>query len=205
MQVNLQVSEAGPSKGPRHQASLSQSSTKDLPPTPISPTIHGRPTHVQAIHDFNPLLLASAAGSTSSANMYLPFKAGEIIRVHVRDTTGWWDGEISVVDAEEEARKGPRRGWFPSNYVREMGVDGVSTSWSVGSLSRASPPIAEANLIPNPRRLPVPNLATNRYLQLITGINHPLRITVGYRVRLTLRPYRRDLRLCPSCHNPFKL
>ena len=57
--------------------------------------------------------------------MYLTFKAGEIIRVHVRDATGWWDGEISTA-LEQEERNGPRRGWFPSNYVKEMGWDGVS-------------------------------------------------------------------------------
>ena len=65
--------------------------------------------------------------------MYLTFKAGEIIHVHVRDGTGWWDGEIRMAvekgadkEKETEVRGGPRRGWFPSNYVREMGWDGVS-------------------------------------------------------------------------------
>ena len=57
--------------------------------------------------------------------MYLNFKGGEIIRVHVRDASGWWDGEIGMA-TEVERRDGPRRGWFPSNYVREMGWDGVS-------------------------------------------------------------------------------
>jgi len=87
------------------------------------------PTHAQAIHDFDPSLLASTSTASSSPNMYLNFKAGEIIRVHVRDGTGWWDGEISSV-VEAEKRDGPRRGWFPSNYVREMGWDGVSLSVS---------------------------------------------------------------------------
>nr|XP_019014811.1 uncharacterized protein I206_00897 [Kwoniella pini CBS 10737]OCF53592.1 hypothetical protein I206_00897 [Kwoniella pini CBS 10737] len=98
------------------------------PPTPISPHHAPRlPTHVQAIHDFDPSLLAST--SASNSNMYLNFKSGEIIRVHVRDATGWWDGEISgtarlVHETEEHTVKGVRRGWFPSNYVREMGWDG---------------------------------------------------------------------------------
>jgi hypothetical protein len=55
--------------------------------------------------------------------MYLCFRAGDVIRVYSRDERGWWDGEVA--NATEE-REGPRRGWFPSNYVREMGWDGVS-------------------------------------------------------------------------------
>jgi len=66
-------------------------------------------------------------------NMYLAFYAGEILRVHVRDATGWWDGEIASVNdtGDPEPRKGPRRGWFPSNYVREMGWVWVSLSFSL--------------------------------------------------------------------------
>ncbi|WVW82416.1 hypothetical protein I302_104426 [Kwoniella bestiolae CBS 10118] len=103
-----------PSSSSYHSTSEAGPSTQQVqsPPTPISPTNPTRlPTHVQAIHDFDPSLLAST--SASNMNMYLSFKAGEIIRVHVRDATGWWDGEIRL-----------RRGWFPSNYVREMGWDG---------------------------------------------------------------------------------
>jgi son of sevenless-like protein len=36
----------------------------------------------------------------------LSFRAGQVIRVLNRDTSGWWDGELEG-----------RRGWFPSNYV----------------------------------------------------------------------------------------
>lgn len=84
--------------------------------------------HVQAIHDFHYSLLASTA--TSNPGTYLSFQAGDVIRVHTRDPSGWWDGEISgsasewSMDAEtERTEMGPRRGWFPSNYVREMGWD----------------------------------------------------------------------------------
>lgn len=38
----------------------------------------------------------------------LPFYAGQIIRVHYKDQSGWWDGECGNV-----------RGWFPSNYLLE--------------------------------------------------------------------------------------
>lgn len=84
-------------------------------------------THVQAIHDFDPLSVPSAAADPS---MYLCFKAGEIIRVYTRDERGWWDGEVTASadggSAPSSPRKGPRRGWFPSNYVKELGWDGVS-------------------------------------------------------------------------------
>lgn len=53
-------------------------------------------------------------------NMYLKFKAGEVIRVWSKDEKGWWDGEITAAGAEDEGRGGPRRGWFPSNYVKEI-------------------------------------------------------------------------------------
>jgi son of sevenless len=36
----------------------------------------------------------------------LAFRAGQVIHVLNRDTSGWWDGELEG-----------RRGWFPSNYV----------------------------------------------------------------------------------------
>jgi son of sevenless len=36
----------------------------------------------------------------------LSFRAGQVIHVLNRDTSGWWDGELEG-----------RRGWFPSNYV----------------------------------------------------------------------------------------
>ncbi|KAK8866035.1 hypothetical protein IAR55_001186 [Kwoniella newhampshirensis] len=93
--------------------SQTPASQSDAGPSTLPP-----PTHVQAIHDFDPSLLAST--SSTPSNLYLTFKAGEIIRVHVRDATGWWDGEISGRTGEDQ---GVRRGWFPSNYVREMGWD----------------------------------------------------------------------------------
>jgi son of sevenless len=36
----------------------------------------------------------------------LSFRAGQVIHVLNRDSSGWWDGELEG-----------RRGWFPSNYV----------------------------------------------------------------------------------------
>lgn len=99
----------------------------DRQSTPASP-ISASPkfSHAQAIHDFDPSLIAST--SSSSSNLYLSFKAGEIIRVHVRDPTGWWDGEItSRVTADNDGRT-LRRGWFPSNYIREIDWDPASLS-----------------------------------------------------------------------------
>lgn len=53
--------------------------------------------YVLALHDFAP---------TSQSADCLYFKAGEVIHVLNRDTSGWWDGQL-----------GGKRGWFPSNYV----------------------------------------------------------------------------------------
>ena len=42
----------------------------------------------------------------------LSFRAGQVIHVLNRDSSGWWDGELDG-----------RRGWFPSNYVTsEVGL-----------------------------------------------------------------------------------
>lgn len=53
--------------------------------------------YVLAMHDFAP-----QQGSTTC----LSFRAGQVIHVLNRDSSGWWDGELDG-----------RRGWFPSNYV----------------------------------------------------------------------------------------
>lgn len=130
---------AGPSQYGQHHHSTSSSSTfhstsatnSGVPPSPISPGRDEPPTHVQAIHDFSPASLTSASAA-ANPGMYLSFKNGEVIRVHARDPTGWWDGEIATKindDVASENRTGPRRGWFPSNYVREMGHDGVSFAY----------------------------------------------------------------------------
>ncbi|OXC67953.1 hypothetical protein AYX13_03406 [Cryptococcus neoformans] len=109
----------------------------DRQSTPTSPISRSpKFSHAQAIHDFDPSLLAST--SSSSSNLYLSFKAGEIIRVHVRDPTGWWDGEIpSRVAADNDGRT-LRRGWFPSNYIREIEWDPTHRR-SESSMSVASP------------------------------------------------------------------
>jgi hypothetical protein len=72
--------------------------------------------YVQAIHAFDPANLASTSAAAAS-NMYLCFKAGEVIRVWSTDEKGWWDGEVTR-DLGDKGEKGPRRGWFPSNYVK---------------------------------------------------------------------------------------
>ncbi|EIW72489.1 hypothetical protein TREMEDRAFT_25574 [Tremella mesenterica DSM 1558] len=82
------------------------------PPTPTSPAPHGL---VQAIHDFEPAMVPTPL--PDDGHTYLHFTAGEIIRVHRKAHTGWWDGEI-VSDREDV--RGPRRGWFPNNYARKI-------------------------------------------------------------------------------------
>jgi len=95
--------------------------TPSSPPTRTSSLVAGvgvaRANYVQAIHDFDPSIMPTGA---LTHNMYLSFKGGEVIRVHGRDPSGWWDGEVS--------RSGQtHRGWFPSNYVREVDWDEVGT------------------------------------------------------------------------------
>ena len=187
MQNQRQEPLAGPSKYTHHQTDSTISSshiTAGAPPTPVSP--HPRPAHVQAIHDFDPSLLASTSSATSNPNMYLSFTAGEIIRVHVRDATGWWDGEISAARYDEEReKKGPRRGWFPSNYVREMGWDGVRLALllCIALLSSAnvesSPSTSAVHQSPSRNRLLVPGLEINPFLSLtlVKLLLHPMSLT----------------------------
>ncbi|KAF9533235.1 ras guanine nucleotide exchange factor domain-containing protein [Crepidotus variabilis] len=67
-------------------------------PSPgIDDTVRLGPEYVLAMHDYVP-----ATGNATC----LAFKAGQVIHVYNRDSSGWWDGEIEG-----------RRGWFPSNYV----------------------------------------------------------------------------------------
>lgn len=53
--------------------------------------------YVLAMHDYAPQHQSATC---------LSFRAGQVIHVLNRDTSGWWDGELEG-----------RRGWFPSNYV----------------------------------------------------------------------------------------
>ncbi|KAJ6585127.1 ras guanine nucleotide exchange factor domain-containing protein [Mycena capillaripes] len=53
--------------------------------------------YVLAMHDYAP--------QNQNATC-LSFRAGQVIHVLNRDSSGWWDGELEG-----------RRGWFPSNYV----------------------------------------------------------------------------------------
>lgn len=52
---------------------------------------------VLALHDFTPHQQNATC---------LSFRAGQVIRVLNKDSSGWWDGELDG-----------QRGWFPSNYV----------------------------------------------------------------------------------------
>ena len=56
-----------------------------------------QPEYVLAMHDYIP----DQRNATC-----LGFRAGQVVRVLNRDSSGWWDGELDG-----------SRGWFPSNYV----------------------------------------------------------------------------------------
>ena len=78
---------------PRHHSpSRSRSASPD-----VDETVGLGPEYVLAMHDYTP-----QSGNATC----LAFRAGQVIQVHNRDTSGWWDGELEG-----------RRGWFPSNYV----------------------------------------------------------------------------------------
>lgn len=55
------------------------------------------PEYVLAMHDYE---------TQHNSSTCLSFRAGQVIHVLNRDTSGWWDGELEG-----------KRGWFPSNYV----------------------------------------------------------------------------------------
>ncbi|KAF4617170.1 hypothetical protein D9613_005882 [Agrocybe pediades] len=77
------------------QSSRSPSGSRSPSPN-IDETVRLAPEYVLAMHDFQ----------QPDTNMYLSFRAGQVIHVLNRDPGGWWDGELDN-----------RRGWFPSNYV----------------------------------------------------------------------------------------
>ncbi|KAJ6621899.1 ras guanine nucleotide exchange factor domain-containing protein [Mycena sp. CBHHK59/15] len=60
-------------------------------------TVRIGPEYVLAMHDYAPQYQNATC---------LSFRAGQVIHVLNRDSSGWWDGELEG-----------RRGWFPSNYV----------------------------------------------------------------------------------------
>ncbi|KAI0056099.1 ras GEF [Artomyces pyxidatus] len=72
----------------------SSASSSKLSPPPIEKI---QSEYVLAMHDF--------LGEQKNATC-LTFRAGQVIHVLNRDSSGWWDGELDG-----------NRGWFPSNYV----------------------------------------------------------------------------------------
>ncbi|KAJ8516720.1 hypothetical protein ONZ45_g6009 [Pleurotus djamor] len=78
-----------------------EDSVEEHPSSPTSPfledTVRLAPEFVLAMHDYAPQHQSATC---------LSFRAGQVIHVLNRDTSGWWDGELEG-----------RRGWFPSNYV----------------------------------------------------------------------------------------
>lgn len=62
--------------------------------------------YVQALHDYSAV--------DSGSNVCLSFTAGQLIKVFNKDASGWWDGEVDDI-----------RGWFPSNYVVGLALQGT--------------------------------------------------------------------------------
>ncbi|KAJ7781813.1 ras guanine nucleotide exchange factor domain-containing protein [Mycena maculata] len=89
------------------QASV-QPQTQSRPNSPagsvFDETVRFGAEYVLAMHDYAPQHQNATC---------LSFRAGQVIHVLNRDSSGWWDGELEG-----------RRGWFPSNYVN-VDVNGL--------------------------------------------------------------------------------
>ncbi|KAJ3215062.1 hypothetical protein HDU67_000842 [Dinochytrium kinnereticum] len=70
---------------------------------------------VVALHDYS-----------SSEATCLSFRKGELIYVHSKDSSGWWDGTTRN-----------HRGWFPSNYVEAANVDPPASPRTVVDLANS--------------------------------------------------------------------
>ncbi|KAJ7505192.1 ras guanine nucleotide exchange factor domain-containing protein [Mycena galericulata] len=85
-----------------------QSSVQSRPNSPagsvFDETVRFGAEYVLAMHDYAPQHQNATC---------LSFRAGQVIHVLNRDSSGWWDGELEG-----------RRGWFPSNYVN-VDVNGL--------------------------------------------------------------------------------
>lgn len=79
------------------KGSHSQSRPASPAQSVIDETVRIGPEYVLAMHDYAPQHQNATC---------LSFRAGQVIHVLNRDSSGWWDGELEG-----------RRGWFPSNYV----------------------------------------------------------------------------------------
>ncbi|KAA1469900.1 ras GEF [Dentipellis sp. KUC8613] len=79
------------------EAESASASTSSAPASTRSIASKRNSEYVLAMHDFVP--------EQKNATC-LAFRAGQVIHVLNRDTSGWWDGELDG-----------KRGWFPSNYV----------------------------------------------------------------------------------------
>ncbi|KIK45609.1 hypothetical protein CY34DRAFT_77727 [Suillus luteus UH-Slu-Lm8-n1] len=103
---SMSVDSPGPSSSSASSSSLnlpdSEKSSRPLHYPLASPSdetvrVSPSPEFVLALHDFHPQHQNATC---------LSFRAGQVIHVLNRDSSGWWDGEING-----------QRGWFPSNYV----------------------------------------------------------------------------------------
>ncbi|KAJ3156000.1 hypothetical protein HDU89_005563 [Geranomyces variabilis] len=81
----------------------------------------GEPTDtVRAMHDY-----------TSAEASCLSFRQGDILIVHGRDKSGWWEGTVNG-----------KRGWFPSNYVEPVPERRSAKAGSSGDTRRSATPLS---------------------------------------------------------------
>ncbi|KAG2102203.1 ras guanine nucleotide exchange factor domain-containing protein [Suillus discolor] len=103
---SISVDSPGPSSSSASSSSLNLPDSEKLSrplhyplasPSDETVRVSPSPEFVLALHDFHPQHQNATC---------LSFRAGQVIHVLNRDSSGWWDGEING-----------QRGWFPSNYV----------------------------------------------------------------------------------------
>ena len=99
---------------------------------------------------------------------YLPFSAGQLIKIIRKHPSGWWDGELAG-----------RRGWFPSNYLysdssRLVRVRSASLE-SVCPFLRSDPVIPTLPLSePSTPNCSLHSTALSRLFNHIAGTHLPL-------------------------------
>ncbi|KAI9101897.1 ras guanine nucleotide exchange factor domain-containing protein [Phlyctochytrium arcticum] len=93
---------------------------------------------VQALHEYK-----------STVGTCLSFRKGDILYVHIKDKTGWWDGTL-----------GTRRGWFPSNYVASI-PDDQHIGKSLPSLVETTTPQSATSFASQPSTISSPSSNTS--------------------------------------------
>jgi Rho guanine nucleotide exchange factor 7 len=120
--------------------------------------VGSRPLHVKAIYNFQP-------ANTDE----LSFQKGDVITVTQVIDGGWWEGTLHGIT-----------GWFPSNYVRDMKVDGARSPTGKSSDAKISKQDSQIGATTNNHLVVLQELIANekKYASLVDELLntylHPL-------------------------------